>query len=371
VRILGALEARERCEREEAERVEPLDPACAERAQLPGAATRAGAARLARRCGTDGASFYRPAQDLSISSVGVGTYRGALDRATDSAYAEAVRAALRSGMNLLDTAINYRCQRSEISVGAALAEFVAEDGGSRDEVVVCTKGGFVVPDAFTAGTLGPGDVVGGVHSLAPAFLADQIERSRGNLGVETIDVYYLHNPETQLDFLEAPELRRRLGAAFEALEEAVVVGSIRYYGVATWNGLRGGRLAVRDLVALAEEVAGAGHRFRFVQLPLNMGMREGVSVAELGAELGLTMVASAALLQGLLTAEFPDELVRLLPGLESDGQRALQFARSAPGIAAALVGMRRVAHVQENAALSARPPLSGAELERVAAALAA
>jgi aryl-alcohol dehydrogenase-like predicted oxidoreductase len=322
------------------------------------------------RCGTGGASFYRRAQDLSISTVGVGTYKGAVDRSTDSAYVEVVRAALRRGINLIDTAINYRSQRSEMSVGAALAEFVAEDGGSRDEVVVCTKGGFVIPGAVTPGTLERSDVAGGVHSLAPAFLADQIDRSRGNLGVETIDVYYLHNPETQLDFIEPPELRRRLRAAFETLEEAAAAGSIRSYGVATWNGLRAGQLALPDLVTLAEEVAGADHRFRFVQLPFNMGMREGLSVAELGAELGLTLIASAALLQGLLTAEFPDELVRLVPGLESDVQRALQFARSAPGITAALVGMRHVAHVEENAALSMRPPLSEAELERVTAALA-
>jgi aryl-alcohol dehydrogenase-like predicted oxidoreductase len=44
--------------------------------------------------------------------------------------------------------------------------------------------------------------------------------------------------------------------------------------------------------------------------------------------------------------------------LQTDAQRALQFARSAPGITCALVGMKTPAHVEENAALARVDPLS-------------
>ncbi len=63
--------------------------------------------------------------------------------------------------------------------------------------------------------------------------------------------------------------------------------------------------------------------------------------------LGITVVASAALLQGRLARNLPPFLKDVV-GLESDLLRALQFARSAPGITTALVVMSRVAHVHEN-----------------------
>ena len=50
--------------------------------------------------------------------------------------------------------------------------------------------------------------------MAPKYLADQMERSLRNFGVEAIDVFYLHNPETQLTEVSAPEFRKRIRDAF-------------------------------------------------------------------------------------------------------------------------------------------------------------
>jgi aryl-alcohol dehydrogenase-like predicted oxidoreductase len=51
-------------------------------------------------------------------------------------YAAAIVAAVQSGINVIDSAINYRLQRSERNVGAAL-HVVANKGFLRDEIVVC------------------------------------------------------------------------------------------------------------------------------------------------------------------------------------------------------------------------------------------
>src|ERR1700722_13068367 len=80
-----------------------------------------------------------------LSSIGIGTYLGQTDEATDRAYTEAVIAAVEGGINVIDSAINYRFQRSERSIGAALVE-LARRGFGRDEIVICTKGGFLTPD---------------------------------------------------------------------------------------------------------------------------------------------------------------------------------------------------------------------------------
>src|SRR6476660_945233 len=104
---------------------------------LSGFATPEGTERFAARF--PNASFFRKAQGLTISSLGIGTYRGAMDDHVDASYTRAIRQALSGGINFIDTSLNYRHQRSERATGKALA------GIARDEVVVCSKAGYLVP----------------------------------------------------------------------------------------------------------------------------------------------------------------------------------------------------------------------------------
>src|ERR1043165_2241344 len=80
--------------------------------------------------------FRTIASDLSTSSIGLGTYLGDCTEADDSAYETAIRHAIGAGLNLIDTAINYRCQRSERAVGAAIQQVIASGITTREEVVV-------------------------------------------------------------------------------------------------------------------------------------------------------------------------------------------------------------------------------------------
>ena len=65
---------------------------------------------------------FRDAQHLQLSSIGIGTYLGNADEETDRRYAEAVVRTVELGANVIDSAANYRFQRSERSVGAAINE---------------------------------------------------------------------------------------------------------------------------------------------------------------------------------------------------------------------------------------------------------
>lgn len=310
-------------------------------------------------------NFFRQAQEFTVSSLGLGTYLGAPDEETDRSYIDAARAAFHGGINFFDTAINYRHQRSERALGEALA------GVPRDEYVLCTKAGFLTPGAVPQGALGPTDVVGGMHSMAADFLADQIERSQANLRVDTIDVFYLHNPETQLDYVPRPEFDARVRAAFDRLERLVADGRIRYYGTATWDGYRQkGKLNLRAIAAIARECGGDGHHFRFIQLPFNLGMVEAYTnqpenVLEIAAAEGISVIASAALMQARVIGRTPEAVAELLPGLSSDAQRAIQFTRSTPGIGVALVGMSSAAHVRDNLGVAAVPPATAEEYLRL------
>jgi aryl-alcohol dehydrogenase-like predicted oxidoreductase len=336
-------------------------------------ATPLGTERFSHRFPTQNAAgFYRTAHGLQVSNIGLGTYLGNLDDATDRAYTEAIQTALCAGINVIDTSLNYRNQRSEIAVGAALRNAFESGEVRRDEVVICTKAGYLAPNAVPE-KLQPGEIAGGIHSMSPAFLADQLDRSRNNLGLETIDIFYLHNPETQLSHIPIEEFYARIRAAFAYLEETAASGQIRYYGTATWDGYRRRPgvpegLSLDRLASIAREIAGEQHHFRFIQLPFNFAMpegftliRDGKSILTVAAEHHISVIASASLLQARLSRNLPDEIAAKLPEATTDAQRAIQFARSTPGITVALVGMSTAAHVRENAALSTIP---AAPLER-------
>jgi aryl-alcohol dehydrogenase-like predicted oxidoreductase len=366
---------------------------------LQGHATTEGTARYRERFrGVAAEGHFRFEQNLWLSSVGVGTYLGQWDEETDRAYTAAIIRAAELGANVIDTAANYRFQRSERSVGEALKALRAA-GYARDELLVCTKGGYIpfdsrppagqaevrayVEETFVRpGVVGFGDVVAGSHCMTPRYLAHQLAQSLRNLGLECVDVYYVHNPETQLQSVARDEFYARLRAAFGQLERERAEGRLRFYGVATWNGFRvaegaRGYHSLERMWELAREAGGDSHGFRFVQLPFNLAMPEAlvsenqpyrgahVSLLEAARALGVTVVASASILQGKVAADLPEQIREPLGSLSTDAQTAVQFVRSTPGVTTALVGMSRRAHVEENLRLARLPPASAEDYQRL------
>ena len=347
--------------------------------KIPGSATAAGTERYRMRlAGQIAPEHFRQTHGLWLSSIGIGTYLGNHDTETDQLYHGAIVSALESGCNVIDSAINYRFQRSERSIGTALKE-LATKSYHRDEIVIATKGGFIPYDGtppkdprsyieqtfIKPGLATAAEIISGCHCMTPAYLTNQLECSLSNLDLESIDIYYVHNPETQLGKIARDEFNDRLVKAFETLESAVENGKIRMYGVATWNCFRNAAdakdyLSLVDVVASAEKAGGKNHHFKVIQLPLNLGMSEALSSAnqplhghqhtllEVAQELGITVMCSASVLQGQLTRNLPPIIHETFGGLETDGQRALQFVRSTPGVTTALVGMKQKKHVEEN-----------------------
>lgn len=364
---------------------------------IPGSATEEGTRRyLDRFEGRASDLHFRQAGPLWLSSIGLGTYLGDADEATDHRYTAAITRALQLGLNVIDAAANYRFQRSERSIGAALEEATAAGIVSRDEVLVCTKGGYLpfdgapprdvrryVEETFVrTGIAGFEDFAGGSHCMTPAYLESQIDQSLRNMRLGSIDVYYIHNPESQLGAVSRPEFETRLRDAFALLERKIGEGKIRTYGVATWNGFRA-RPDAREyhslerMVEIASGVGGDQHGFRFIQLPFNLAMPEAlvlanqtvngeaVSVLEAASALGVTVVASASILQGRAARGLPEGVREPLGSLATEAQTAIQFVRSTPGITTALVGMSRIEHVEENLQLARVAPAAAADYARL------
>ncbi|HLG14668.1 MAG TPA: aldo/keto reductase [Blastocatellia bacterium] len=352
-------------------------------------ATPEGTRRYAERMRPTAApEHFRNANGLMMSTIGLGTYLGQWDEHTDRAYQEAIKRALELGCNVIDSAINYRFQRSERSIGAALKQLFDSGKLKRDEVIVATKGGFfsfdnepprdprrwVIENLIDTGAARPEDFVDS-HCMSPSYLENQMERSLANLGLDTIDIYYVHNPESQLEGVSREEFMHRVRRAFEFLERAASDGRIQFYGTATWSGYRQAPqsreyLSLSGMFEAAREVGGDSHRFRVIQLPYNLAMPEALTLAnqsvdgqqlsafEAATRLGMTVMCSASILQAKLAQNLPPFVGAALKGLGTDAQRAIQFVRSTPGVTTALVGMSDRGHVEENMLAARIPPAS-------------
>jgi len=357
-------------------------------ALLAGRATQDGTRRFAQRQPGVADHFARP-DELWLSSIALGTLRGAPGGIDDLLYRSVVRDFLETSGNVINTALSDRVQTSERAVGHALRRAIREGVIARDEVVVISKGGQLTPepdfihdpslvqnDLYTryidSGILDPLDVTRG-HSMAPAFLLDQIERSRRNLGLETLDYYLIQEPEIQLRALGVNGFRTALSATFEAMELAVSKGWISAYGVSTWNGFLlpdsdRSHLSIVDLFDIALDVGSGDHHLRALQLPYGLAMGEGAVLAsQLGPDghsraildslqdTGTVVLASAPLYAGRLIGHIPAFVREAFPEAPSDATTALQFVRSTANVTTAVVGMREAAHVEDNMRLRAIP----------------
>ncbi len=272
----------------------------------PGAATVQGTAAYAARKIHDSTGAGSPAQGfgpfaatgLTTSRLGFGTYRMGQREAE---HREALIKAIRSGCNLIDTSTNYMDGESEQLVGAVLQQLMRAGEVAREEVIVVSKIGYVQGQTLVqakardkAGKSYPDMVKYGEdlwHCIHPEFLADQLTLSLDRLGLATLDVCLLHNPEyflshaTRLGASEqrdVPTLRKefysRLQLAFEYCERQVEAGRLRGYGVSSNTSTASpdepGATSLSRMIAAAKTAAQhvglSSHHFRVVQCPMNL-----------------------------------------------------------------------------------------------------
>jgi len=325
--------------------------------------------------------LYRDFMGIKLSEMGVGTYLGELSEEVDKAYEETIEEALRRGINVVDTAINYRYMKSERVIGRVVQKV------GREKLFISTKGGYIPYDAdsnedpkeyfeknfLKSGIVKLEEMTPQGHYLGRDFINWCFNKSLENLSTDYIDLYFLHNPEEQLLYTDRETFRKKIRECFELLEEKVSEGKLKFYGLATWHGFRltsSSRqyLSLEELISLAQEVGGENHRFKFIQLPYNLGMTEAftlknqtvggkkLSLLEAARELGLYVYTSATLYQGNVIGRIPPRLKEFF-SLEKDVHVAIQFVRSTPGVGTYLIGTSKKKHLLENLSLLERQPL--------------
>jgi aryl-alcohol dehydrogenase-like predicted oxidoreductase len=348
-------------------------------ASQPSRATPLGTSRFAHRFSQADATHFRRVRGLTIGSIGIGTYRGEPSAAFDRRARAAILCAVANGCNLIDTASSYRAGRSEIVVGEAIRALEEAGIARRSELVVCSKAGYLCNDKAPPRALSSESVDGNV--LSPAFLSREIARSLGRTGLDAIDLYLLHNPELHLSRLGPRRFYRLLARCFEVLERHIEQRKVASYGLACWSAFdrraTGAALDIVNVLRAARLVGGDDtHHFGVIETPLNwvhrnpIAARPNTPLLEVCRENNLILLGSSPLLGGRLV-RLPGALRRAIPGGLTHPQCSVQFARSLPGTAAAIVGMNRRDHILQNLGLRNIPTMGGSLVRALCDALEA
>jgi aryl-alcohol dehydrogenase-like predicted oxidoreductase len=299
-----------------------------------------------------------------VSAIGLGTWQlGADWGAVDESDALAVLAAsAEAGVTLFDTADVYGDGRSEALIGRFLA------GHPGHGITVATKMGRRLPQEPA--------------NYTPENFRAWTDRSRRNLGVDTLDLVQLHCP---------PSAVIEDAATYDALDALVEAGAIAAYGVSVETSAQALAAIARPHVVNVQIIVNA-----FRLKPLD-------EVLPAAAEAGVAIFARVPLASGLLSGRYTSdttfssddhrafnrhgeafdrgetfsgvdyetglaavsELAASLPAGVSLPQAALAWVASRPGVTSVIPGARKVSQAQDNAG-AARLLESSAEFDLAA-----
>ena len=257
-----------------------------------------------------------------MSNFAFGTYRIS---DFNPQHVEALKEAIDSGIEMIDTSSNYMDGGAERAIAIAFREF---DEDKRDEVEIVSKFGYIQGTNMLTHKEEPFEEVvefsdDCFHSISKSFLHNQLTESLKRLETQRLGCYLIHNPEYYLldaikngvdkdDRLD--EMYRRIENAFIGLEEEVKAGRIGSYGISS-NSFSEPQtsdefLPYEDLITLADNAAeivgNETNSFTTVELPINILEQEGLKCASWAKENGLRVLANRP-----LNAKYNDMMFRL------------------------------------------------------------
>jgi aryl-alcohol dehydrogenase-like predicted oxidoreductase len=285
--------------------------------------------------------------DLEVSIVVLGTWvtGGWLwGGADDKESIKTIHRALELGFNFIDTAPVYGFGKSEKVIGQALKEW-----GNRGDIVIATKCGLEWDEKENVR-----------RNSSPQRIQYEVDQSLKRLGVDCIDLYQVHWPDTQTPF----------EATMQVLQKLQESGKIRYIGLSNFS---------KEQISACLQ-AGPVHS---LQPPYNIFEREAEKeLLPFCMENGIATLGYGGLCRGLLTGKFtgdeqfakgdlrrfdpkfkPDRFKQYLKAVDAlkklaakydktVAQFALRWAIQQPGLTTVIAGARTPRQVEDNAGVS-------------------
>jgi len=309
--------------------------------------------------------------DLHYSKVGIGTYLGDLSESVDDKIYNVIIKAIKNGINLIDTAPNYRCERSEMIIGKVVSD------SNRKDLIISTKVGFLpfkqqepenynkyFQDRFiNSGIINTSDIYGDWQSFHPDYIEWQLNESLNRLNTDYIDIYYLHNPDELLDYISLDKFYSIISNAFEFLNKMILLGKIKYIGISTWNGFlkNENKVDLNKIISIAKNTLDSD-KFKFIQVPYNLAMTDyltkknqidsknnkNCSLIYLANSYNIDVMTSAPFYHGkLINIDLPEKIKNMFYNVKNNAELSLKFSLSNPGSNAVLTGVTNTSHLQE------------------------
>lgn len=304
--------------------------------------------------------------------MAMGTFIGDFSDNDSRKYEESLIYGINNGVNFIDTAICYRGMRSEKDVGRVLRQLINEKSDiKRNEIIISTKAGIIFGDISVP--IRPIDYLENIlikegivrvedinvteqfrHTLNPRFYEHAIKKSKENLGIETIDIHYIHEPEASKSVMESETFYNELEDLFEFYENQVEKGNIVNYGMATWSAfitMENSKeyISLEKVIEIAKKVAGEKHHFKFIQLNYNKINRAANTLKNQRVKGKYYTVIEAANELGIITnINGPLNQMQKLNEEGYSVEEMIRFVIESKGVYAAMVGNKELQHLKDN-----------------------
>lgn len=306
--------------------------------------------------------------------MAMGTFMGDFSEVDSKKYEESLIYGLENGVNFIDTAICYRGMLSERDVGKVLKNMIIDNKKiKRDEIIVSSKAGIIFGDITIP--LRPLDYLDNIfikegilkredvnidesknlkHTLAPNFHKYAIDKSKENLGLDTIDVYYIHEPEWSKSIIGEDKFYKQLELLFEFYEGQVECGNIMNYGIATWSALTCNEnnleyLSLEKIVNIAKNVAGDKHYLKFLQLNYNKINTNANTLKNQKVHGSYYTAIDAANELGIIVnVNGPLNQMKDIKEKNYSTEEMLKFITDTKGVHASMIGNKKIEHLKEN-----------------------
>ncbi len=300
-----------------------------------------------------------------ISKLALGTHLGDFSEEDSKKYIDAISYALTNGITAIDGAINYRGMCSEKDEGIAIRILMEKGMLKREDFCIASKAGLLFGDAragmnpkrYLTEILEPKGISlndfheyhGLYQTLKPAFFEVALEKTLVNLGLETLDIHYIHIPEITRSALSEEEFYDRMEELLEWYESKVREGKIRYYGIALefmveeadedkWH------FEIEQIQIRANKAANGKSHFKYVLFTYNLLCPYAATVPNQEVKGRKLTIIDTCKELGLST-------VGSMPFAMGDGfqqytaKELLDFALS--GVDHVIVGSKNIAHIRE------------------------
>ena len=235
-----------------------------------------------------------------MGRIALGTHTGDFSKEDSKSYVQAIIHAIQNGINTIDGAINYRGMLSELDESAAIHTLIDSGAVQREELFITSKAGLLFGDIqagmnplkYLSEILEPNGInkddfveyEGLYQTLNPRFYQIALDKTLENLGLEYLDLHYIHIPEISRLQLSKEQFYDRMYTLLEWYEEKVIEGKIRYYGLALefmveeaddtkWH------FEIEEIKKMADQIADGKSHLRYVLFEYNMFCDSGKTVA--------------------------------------------------------------------------------------------